>query len=153
MPSDARFITMFYEPEETADLARREGLTIRQLKDAWVRLRHMGRLPRKRHGSFESVETRNANDEHAFDGRPKVDVLENGDPLLEVLRERGHAYAEDDGFVDKSPAPPKPVVDGKAAPADPAPSPPCVTSGPPATKRGDQRCATTVDMRRRRAMQ
>jgi hypothetical protein len=107
--SDRRLISLFYEPGRTAELAKREGMTTRVLKEAWQRLRHNGRLPRSRHSTEGAVPEMagappsKSTDEHAFDGRPSV---KDADPLLEVLRARGHAYAED--FVDASPVSPDP---------------------------------------------
>lgn len=139
MLTDATLIALFHERGHTVDLARREGITTRQLKSAWQRLRRAGQLPLERHNSTGGLSAASTpvpkvflNDEHAFDGRPSVNLLVgSGDPLLDVLRARGHAYLEP--IVSAPGSPPIPGADETAAVSADT-SPPSDRDRPPRKK-------------------
>src|SRR6266478_6522722 len=90
---DETLIALFFESDRTTrELAEREGITPQSLMVAWKRLRQQGHLPPARHDHNGlrpqgQAAPRPQGETENYDGRPRVGLSADDDPLLARLRE------------------------------------------------------------------
>jgi hypothetical protein len=84
--TDADLIALFNEHGTAMQLARREGVSPRDLHRGWQRLKAKHLLPLQRpRDLYDPDMDEPDNREHEFDGRPSVNAGDP-DPLLTMLR-------------------------------------------------------------------